>query len=110
MTGSWSGADVTLIGADDGNENGDNVDELNRICGKCVDMFVDEWKSCDFVVVINGITFGCKSSAETVFCFKFWFNQFCDLKFAVVSFAYTLIINKFTNSILINIILIVQST
>lgn len=42
---------------------GDDDDELKYICGKCVDMFVDE---CDFVE-INGISFGCKSSAETVF-------------------------------------------
>lgn len=68
---------------DDGDNNDDNDvddDALNRIFGKWVDMYV--WNVGSFVecksrvfVEINGITFWCKSSAETVFqIFRFFIN------------------------------------
>lgn len=63
----------TKCGVKDGNGS-DKEDELKCICGKCVDMFDDVCDSCEFVE-IYGITFGCKSSAETVFFF--FFIKFC---------------------------------
>lgn len=77
----WLSAGDDWIDSDDDDDDDggdcedDDNDALNRIDEKFVDMFDCECNSRVFVETINGITFWCKSSAETVFLN--FAHQFC---------------------------------